>query len=344
MKYLRLLIFSALIIAGSTIVVNATPKIAFGYLTNITKNKELSYLETVFPMSFASSIEKTFDVTTIKPLSLNKLLKKNKTILKKDYKEKELSDFLIKVKADFFVYGEFVPLPENRIKMRINLYIKSENKIFTFVDIGKMETEIFKLVDRISNSLFNYLSEKSFVVKNKIKKNSSIGILTNLHGKELNTLYYHFYKNNYKKIIGLNGNILRSNFSDELFNNLTEQKTKQNSISKIKKNTYLKYITGTWSSKKHIKKMKYFQSIFNQYDKNYINTRKNFLKSLKKAYSNKFDILLIIGFDNKEDNSSNSVWVRAIELKSNNLIWIEQNIKGNSIENIVSSILKKIEQ
>jgi len=344
MKFIFLILTSIVIISGSSIAAYSSPTIAFGYLSNITQNKEYAYLETVFPISFATALEKEFEVKIIKPLSLDRLLKEKKKTLKLKYTEQELPTLVKEIKSDFFVYGSFIPLKNNKIKITISLYIKSSKKIFKFENIGKMETEIFKLVDRISKSLFTFLSDGTYLKKGKIKKNSKIALLTNLNGKELNKFYYYLFNKNYKSLIPLNGNSLKSTVENKLFKRLSNIRSSRNSFDTIKKIKEIDYDSKKIKNKKYLKKVKIIKSLHNKYDKKFILTRSKFLKRLRDSYNNKLEYLLIIGFKKIEDDSSNSVWLRAIDMKNNNLIWIEKKIKGDSLEAIANSIVSKLEK
>ena len=52
----------------------AAPVMAFGYLANKSKDGNYDYLETIFPNSFAGSIQNIFWVDVIKPIRVNRIM------------------------------------------------------------------------------------------------------------------------------------------------------------------------------------------------------------------------------------------------------------------------------
>ena len=63
----------------------------------------------------------------------------------------------------------------------MTLYARETNKVLTFSNVGKMETEIFKLVDRITFILVSFMDKQKNIYQTKlIPKNASLGIITNL--------------------------------------------------------------------------------------------------------------------------------------------------------------------
>src|SRR5271157_3610837 len=126
---------------------DAAPRLAFGYLSNRSGDSNYDYLETIFPNSFAGTVQNMFSAKVMKPVQINKKMAKYHLTLEKEYEPYELAALTEKLSADYFIYGSFTLLPRVMIKVNIKLYRRGTNRLFAFSNTGKMEAEIFKLVD-----------------------------------------------------------------------------------------------------------------------------------------------------------------------------------------------------
>ena len=320
----------------------ARPVVAFGYLTNTTDNQNYDYLETIFPNSFASSIEAIFYSNVLKPHRVNKILKEeHESSLKKDYSYVELPDVIDKLGADLFIYGKFTPLAGNRIKIVLHLYARGSNEIFTFTNIGKMETEIFKLVDRITLIVVDFMDADNLFMTRRILPGERIGIITNLEDPELQQMYAAFMKSDYP-VVSVQGNeIIRLNEDKhvKLIDNFKFIRTEDNSYDTITdwRKTTLYY--GPWAGKKYNRIRKEFKEVYYTYDVNYLDVKSGIMDKLYRAYGNRLDILCIIGFNDDRDKC----WIRAIDMKDRRLIWMQSNIKTGMLSaNPVKSITEKL--
>ncbi len=317
--------------------IEARPSMAFGYLTNNSKDQNYNYLETIFPNSFASSLKNIFDVEVFKPHTINAILAKYNLSLKKIYEPYEIPELIKKLKADIFIYGNFTPISHDRIKIVLNYYSKGSKSMFTFTNIGKMETEIFKLVDRITQILINYMDKRNIFQSKIIKSGSGIAIISNISGEELNNLYFPFMERGYN-LISLQGNYLYNLSGDRNFNSFKYIHTEDNSFDLITAKGRLKFLYGSWAGKNYHKKLKLIKNIYRKYDSNYSETKKTFFEKIEKAYNNRIDNLLIIGINKKKKNA----WVRCIDLKEKKLIWLQKDIKGKNITDIANNIINNM--
>lgn len=311
--------------------------VAFGYLNNISNNVNYGYLETIFPNSFASSIKSIFNVDVKKPLQIAERLKKYDKTLKKHYEFPELPEIIDKINADIFIFGNFEPLVNNRIKIELYLYIKSSNEIFTFTNIGKMETEIFKLVDRISLIVINFLDAETLYKNRKIPPGSRLAILTNIDGEDLNNLYVPFMKKGYQIVCVQNDELYNPVISDD-FDKFQYIRTKSCSYDIITDWRKLKFYHGTWTGKEYEKGVDYIKNHYIKFDLNYNDIKNKALDRLKESFENRIDFFLIIGFSGNKKSS----WLRAIDVKEKELVWMQSNLKSPVIGDPVSNIGKKI--
>ena len=316
---------------------HAVPSMAFGYLANESNDADFEYLETIFPNSFANSINNIFEVRVIKPGQINKRLEKYKTTLQRHYKSFEVPDLMDKINTDFFIFGKFSPLPDNNILIVLNFYERGSNILFTFSNIGKMESEIFKLVDRITQILINLLDVEEFYKTGVITKKSCLGVITNLEGAELNELYHNFMKNGYR-ISSMQGNTIYNHVKENLIKTFRFIYSENNSYDIITDRRKTKLLQGTWSGKKYQDKIQQVKYLYSYYDFRYSETKEAILKKISKSYQDSINYLMIIGFNKKRT----SAWLRCINMKNMNLMWMQRNIKGGNITAITENIIKKM--
>ena len=104
---------------------DAKPRVTFGYMQNIKKDREYNYLEMILPNSFATSVNAIFDVDVKKVVELEKELKQKGRELKKNYEFGELAELSKEIGTDLFIYGSFEPVKKNEIKILLEEVIDS---------------------------------------------------------------------------------------------------------------------------------------------------------------------------------------------------------------------------
>jgi len=335
-----------LAIALLTPQLHAKPVVAFGYLTNTTDNQNYDYLETIFPNSFASSIEAIFYSNVLKPHRVNEILKeKHDSSLQKNYRHVELPDVIDKLNADLFIYGNFTPLAGNRIKIELHLYARGSNEIFTFTNIGKMETEIFKLVDRITLIVVDFMDADNLFMARPIKPGEHIGIITNLEDLELQHMYAAFMEKGHP-VISVQGNEIIRLTEDrhvKFIDTFKFIRTVDNSYDTITdwRKTELYY--GPWAGIRYNKIRKKLKDIYYTYDVHYLDVKSEIMDKLYNAYGQRLDILCIIGFNEDRDEC----WVRAIDMRDKRLIWMQSNVKtgmlsANPVKDITDKLIEQM--
>ncbi len=328
--FLIISVFFAASAAGKT-------EIAFGYLANNSDESNYNYLETIFPNSFASSIRNIFDVDVLKPHEINEKLAGYNLALKKEYDTFELKELVSYIGSDLFIYGSFTPLSDNRIKIVLNLYLEKSNYIFTFTNIGKMETEIFKLVDRITYILINYMDREKIYRREIIQKGSTLAVLTNLTGSDLNKLYITLLENGYR-LVHFQGNQLANRVDREIIERFMYISTNDNAFDYITDYRTMSFLFGSWAGPGHAENVDNTRKIYQKYDFDYMKTKAAAINRLNSVYGNSLDYLLIIGFS----KSKSKAWVRSMDLKNNDLIWMQSDIRGNSIQGVSRAIIEKM--
>ena len=317
--------------------VSAT-SMAFGYLANKSNDTNFNHLEILIPNSYANALKNKFDINVMKPKAVEDKLKKIELPLQKDYRFHEVPEILGKLNCDYFIYGNFIPLADNRIKISIHLYRKGARDIFTFASTGRLETaELFKLVDQIALILINFIGKEPIYKIETIKAGSKIGILTNLDGEELNLFYCPFMTAGYK-LASVQGNTFSNHVSEEIINKFTLITTSDNSLEKISKTILAQFYYGSWAGEKYIDKITRIKKMAVAYDLDFTKTKIKTLNNLQAKYRNTIDYLLIIGFS----SGKNTAWLRCINMKSNNLVWIQNGIDGKSVEDITGIIIKNM--
>ncbi|MCP4130672.1 MAG: hypothetical protein GY754_06790 [bacterium] len=338
MKFLRIILLFLMLLGGPFLVsAQAAPTMGFGYLSNKSVDYNFDYLETIFPNSFANSIQNIFEVRVVKPTTINERLKKYKEELKKEYELHELPGIAKKLDLDFFIFGNFTPLANDNIKIVLYLYAKESNRIFSFTNIGKMETEIFKLVDRITMILVNFMKKEQLYLSKVIPGGSRLAILTNLNNAEMNALYYGFLTKGYR-VSSFQANLNKNIVSEKGIDVFKHVYTRNNSYDIITDKKRVKFLRGTWSGGDYDEHVSYLMNVYQVYDQKYPETKERILGKLSSSYKGSIDYLLIIGFN----GSRSSAWVRAIDLKRKDLVWMQANISGSSIHEISGKMIKRM--
>ncbi|OHD64462.1 MAG: hypothetical protein A2176_11270 [Spirochaetes bacterium RBG_13_51_14] len=312
----------------------AVPTMAFGYLVNKSKDANYDYLETIFPNSFANSIRNVFQVKVLKPGQIGKILEKYNLTLEKEYQPHELMELTDKISADYYVYGTFVLLPGDRIKISLNMYNNGLNRVFSFINVGRMETEIFKLVDRITGIMINFLGREQFFMSRIIPRGSKIGIFTNLDGAELNYLYYAFMAAGYQ-VASIQGNSLNNNLTSDMIDNFTCISAADNSYQIVSNPRAVRFLHGTWTGKRYYEEISYIREAYRIFDLDYRETKFNVLEKLLNYHD--IDKIMIIGFNDVRS----SAWVRCLDLRSRDLIWMQARITGG-VPSICATLINRM--
>jgi hypothetical protein len=340
MKALKIFIFIIFILSLSVIQTDAKPTIAFGYMYNIRDERELNYLEFIFPNSFANSVNAIFDVNIKKPLELESTLSQSGKFLKKDYEYYELPDLITDIKSDIFIFGNFKSAPDNQIKIVLNIYIKGHGDIFTFTNYGKMETQVSKIVDRISIIIINFMSEHNLYKVRKIMPGTKLAVLTNLDGEEQNSLLIAFMEKGYP-LVCFQNNELHNAVNDSMIDKFRYIRTIKNSYDTVTDWRKSEFYHSTWTGKRYDGRIKYLKDLYNKYDLNYEPIKNDTLEKISNAFKDMIDVLIIIGFsDNRK-----TTWVRAIDIKEKELIWMQSNIKSDifSFDPIANNVSKIVD-
>jgi hypothetical protein len=335
MKSIRTLIAALVLLAALfALRAEAAPTMAFGYLVNRSGDMNYEYLETIFPNSFASSIRNIFRVSVIKPGQADAILAKNNGRLEKKYLPYELLDLTDRLSADFFIYGYFTLLPGERIKINLSLYSRGSNRIFSFTNTGKMETEIFKLVDRITAVMIDFLGNNNFFISRTIPRGSKIGIFTNLDGAELNYLYSAFMNGGFR-VASIQANSLYNDLSGPIIENFKTVSAAENSFEGVSDPRSVRFLHGTWTGARYYEEITYKRETYRIFDVNYMENKFNALEKL--AGHHGIDTVMFIGFN----GTRTSAWVRCLDLKSRELIWMQSNISG-SLPGICDAMLRRM--
>ncbi|MCU0844931.1 MAG: hypothetical protein MUC76_08400 [Spirochaetes bacterium] len=311
---------------------------AFGYLHNRSGNGNYDYLETIFPNSFASSISSLHDIVVLKPGIVDERLKKRGLALKKSYTPRELPKIADGAGADFFISGDFLPLPGNRIEIRLHICERKTREVFSFVNTGKMETEIFRLVERISAVVATYLRQDGLYKTRAIPAGTRVALISNLSGKELNRLYLPFLEKGFPVLCAQNNDIGEIDDGSR-FSNLRYISTRTGSFAAPDDAPEAHFFHGPWNNAGFNRQVDETGRFFRLYDSGYVETKDKTLERFSKGFRDSVDVLLIVGFS--EDRRTS--WLRAIDMKDRNLMWMRSNIAPDSrFDDPVAAIGQKI--
>ena len=330
------ILFIVLMLASAT-GLSAKQTMAFGYLANSSKDQNYDYLETIFPNSFANSMKNIFNVNVVKPHSLREKLSKKKVKLKKYYNPWELPELMEKTKTDLFIYGRFTPMPDNQIEIVMHLYAEGSNMLFTFTNIGRMETEIFRLVDRITVILLNFMVNDNLYLSRTIQKGSRLAFITDISGEHLNSFYYPFLEKGFR-LSCTQGNSLYNRFDEDDISPFYNIKTRNNSYDSITDRRKVRFLYGTWAGKPYSDDLTVMRRTYIENDLNFLKTKEKTLDSMGKALEGNVDYLIIVGFRKNRKKA----WVRCIDVKSRDLVWMQTEIEGSSEREVAEKMIERM--
>ena len=297
---------------------------AIGYFYNASGDQNYEYMEIILPNTFANAITNDFKIKSIKPSQINEVLKKHKLELKKLYSPSEFPEISEKINTDILITGEFIPLNENYIKISINIYYKKTNELFRFTTIGRIETEIFRLVDKISLKIAQFIDKDNLYRNLSIPKGTGLAILTNLESDELNSLYMEFFSKGYKisgfQATSFGDNIISSSCSGNLIEKFKYIYTANDFFGIVSSQKKEEKLFASAGAESKFGEHSFIKDIYVKYDLRYVLDKNNLLDEFPAGA----DILLIIGFN----SSRNKAWIRGIDIKNKNLFWVQSNIKG----------------
>ncbi len=311
---------------------------AFGYLHNRSGNGNYDYLESIFPNSFASSIASLHGISVLKPGIVEERLNKHGLTLQKTYAAGELPEIADRVGSDFFILGDFLPLSGNRIEIRLRICDRRTREVFSFVDTGKMETEIFRLVERISAVVATYLGQGGLYKTRAVRAGARLALISNLAGEELNRLYLPFLEKGFPVLCAQNTDI-GTIIDAGAFTNFRYISTKTGSFEAAGSASRQRFFHGPWNNTGFDRQIEESREFFRLFDSGYMETKRRTLERFLKGFRNSVDVLLIVGFS--EDRRTS--WLRAIDMKDQNLLWMRSNIRPDSrFDDPVAAIGRKI--
>lgn len=327
-------VYGSNVLALDTAALQGAGSIAVGNFVNTSTKSDFNYLESILPTALASSLDTQFRINTIKPKEIEEILIKKQL---NNYAEKDLLKISSYIKAEYFVYGSFEPQQGNQIKIVINVYKVSSSSIFTFTDVGFLEVEIFRLIDRLSMQVKNITDPAMIYKGENLQQNSRLAVLTNIGGEDLNTLYYEIMNQGHK-LNSFQGNTIYNNIDKDDIDKFYYISSDVASWRKIYDRNAIKLYHGTWSGKTYFEDIKEERKIFQKYAFNDERTARTTFAAINKAAPGKIDYLLIIGFNKNRKKA----WIRCVNLKNGNLIFSAAAVSGSSINDITQKILATI--
>jgi hypothetical protein len=322
-------IFAIIILLSHCTDIFARGKCAVSYFENKSKNSEYDYLSHILPNSLSDSIKTIVDVPVLKPIEIDELLvKSGKAGLRDKYDDFELNDIAKDIKdIDYFIYGYYNPRNDETIDVVIYIYNIYTKEIFSFSTTGRLETELFNLIDAITISFSTLITADKYYKNKDIPEKSNLAFITNLEGDNLNYFYEPFLEKGYS-IFSVQSNELYSNLNeDNLQDNLLYNTLKTTSFEKARTNKliHFKYslYDGLISNSENIEIKKYVTKYYYNYSKNHIES----LKKIASIYKSKLDFIFIVIFD----KSLKTAWLQCYDMRNFdvNMIWLQTGITGN---------------
>lgn len=335
MKRIPLLIVFTLVFSLGTKMLSAET-VAFGYFVNRSGNENYDYLENVLPKSFASTLKNRYKFSILRPDSLGAVYENNEAVNNKTLitiNEKELPELSDSISAGYLVFGSFTTTENNQVKLRVSIYKTGTKFIFTFDETGQLETDLFRLVDRIALRINNFIQDPMAFKIEAVKAKSKIAVISNIQGEELNSLYYEFMASGFRLSM-IQGNELYTYITDENIQKFYQIQAGNASYDIIGRTDQVDIFHGTWSGKEYYKKIIQERDVFKKYCDGFLKQNDAWLEKMS-GFDQDLDYLIIIGFDEDREIA----WYRCIEIKSNRLISFEYGFEGGSVNEIVKKII-----
>lgn len=316
--------------------------VAFTYLQNRSSQKEYDYLSKILPNSLADSFRSNFGIIPVKPQEIEDILKKtNSGELKDFYNDFEIPVLLRKLPGvRYLIYGYFVPNDNGTIEIVTSVYCTNSMEVFTFSTTGKMETELFVLVDRVIKSFSTLITQDIVYSEFDIPDKSKLAFMTNIDGNDLNKFMNPFFAGGYS-IISLQSNELYSSLpGDHLLDRFRYTALSKISYDRVRSDKLIKFEYSLSDNSKSIKYSNKLQNIVLKYYYNFPKQHEDSLKNLSKTYSYHIDFLFIVIFDDRSKSAS----LQCFDLRkySAKLVWFQTGIRVKESSEFQTGIANEI--
>ena len=288
--------------------------VAMWYIINKSANeKSYDYLETVFPESLTASINNISQLAVSSPGVFEDVLHKEKLSLEKYCSPSDVREIAEKTKTDFFIYGEFFPVKKNNIRTTLRIYSRETDTFFTFNETVVIVAEIFPFVDKITSVIINYILTNGRYIGGIIPDSRKLAFITGLPDTEIHELYLSFMRAGYR-LAPIQNNSVSNKIDDKSIQSFFYITTKNNSYnSSLIEEDCSPLSPGVC----------------------FADEEDDSLQRLYSSVKGDVDYLIIVGFNKRRK----SAWVRGIDLKNRNLIWIHPQITGASIYEISNEMI-----
>ncbi|MDR3237964.1 MAG: hypothetical protein LBT84_05625 [Spirochaetia bacterium] len=291
--------------------------ISIGFIINKSRDKkDYDYLESVLQSSITTSITNISTIPLNSPDAVKKELAKNKIVLKRNCTPQEVREAAKKIKTDFFIYGDFIPIKDNSIKITLHIYSQKTDSFFTFTETALLSAEIYPFVDKITAVILNYASWDGTYIAQTIPSGRRIALLTSLPDEELNEFYLSFMRAGYKVLF--------------IQNNADSDKIDYKTVGAF---FYITTKNNSYNS------LSIEAACYAESPNCFADKEDDAFRRLYDSLNKNVDCLIIVGFD-KNDKSA---WIRGIDLKSRNLVWINQKITGSSIYEVSKKMIQQMQ-
>ena len=318
-------------------------KVAFTRFTNLNGLADYEYLSKILPNSFASSLQGYFDVDIVSPDELTQTIIDTNLHIENGFNDYSFNRISNKRNdLDYIVSGDYTIDPEtSNITINVKSYICKTSETMYFKSKGKLETDIFNMVDSTSYILKNILDSNYYYKEAPIPYKSNIGFITNLEGEDLNSFYFPMLEKSIS-IVGIQSNELYSIINDG-DKNISYIQIKNNGIEQSRNNIInLSYYNG--GSGYLVSRNKIIKNLIVEYGYKYPQKLEDRLKELTSKYHFNIDYLFIVYFS--KDRKQANVSCFNLQKFDANLIWMQRGIEpdgdySNDIMNLSNSILNE---
>ncbi|GEM_PF-2986339 len=325
-------------------------EVAFVEFKNSQNIPDVDFLANSLPLSISSTLSKDDKYTVYQPKEFGKAVK-DKSVkpadLLKAIDENNIAKLRKSVSADAVIYGDYLYDPaDDSLRVNVKMYLVSQQSEIVFTVDGYLGFGIFNIIDKVKIILTTYLTENKYITK-AIPKGSNIALISNLTNREKNQLLISFLREGYNvKAFMLNDFHYLERGETIPFYNLTSREMSLSTMPREdEKQFQALYGVQMGSAVENVEARIKNDATIKKYTQEYRPLKLAAVKKIKENYY--VDYLIVIHFDHR----NKKMYTRAIDLKDENIIWIQNSISVAqlsdsevSYQKIAGIIIKEMSQ
>ncbi len=325
-------------------------EVAFVEFKNSRNIPDVDFLANSLPLSISSTLSKDDKYTVYQPKEFDKAIK-DKSVkpadLLKAIDENNIARLRKSISADAVIYGDYLyDSTDDSLRVNVKMYLVAQQSEIVFTVDGYLGFAIFNIIDKVKIILTTYLTENKYITKS-IPKGSNIALISNLTNREKNQLLITFLREGYNvKAFMLNDFHYLERRETNPFFNLTSREMSSDALLKEDEKQFQALYGVQWGSAvENVENRRQNDAVIAKYTKEYLPLKLAAIRKIREYYAT--DFLIVVHFDHK----NKKMYTRAIDLKEENIIWIQNSIPVSqlsdnelSYQKIAGVVIKEMSQ